>query len=104
MIRLSGLQVKDESNPNGDIEIKYTGLRPGEKLYEELLIGDNVLETDNQMIMRAQEDMLTWNELRLILDKLEVAIDDCNQKKLRELLIKAVPEFRPQCIISDSLN
>jgi FlaA1/EpsC-like NDP-sugar epimerase len=103
MIRLSGLQVKDESNPNGDIEIKYTGLRPGEKLYEELLIGDNVLETDNQMIMRAQEDMLAWNELRLILDKLKVAIDDCDQKKLRELLIKAVPEFKPQCEINDLL-
>jgi FlaA1/EpsC-like NDP-sugar epimerase len=103
MIRLSGLQVKDESNPNGDIEIKYTGLRPGEKLYEELLIGDNVLETDNQMIMRAKEDMLAWNKLRLILDKLEVAIDDCDQKKLRELLIKAVPEFKPQCEITDAL-
>jgi FlaA1/EpsC-like NDP-sugar epimerase len=103
MIRLSGLQVRDDSNPNGDIEIKYTGLRPGEKLYEELLIGGNVTETDNQMIMRAREDMLTWNELRLILDKLEVAIDDCDQKKLRELLIKAVPGFKPQCEITDAL-
>jgi hypothetical protein len=47
--------------------------------------------------------MLAWNELRLILDKLKVAIDDCDQKKLRELLIKAVPEFKPQCAITDAL-
>ena len=58
MIKLSGLEVKDESNPDGDIEIKYTGLRPGEKLFEELLIGDNTIETDNALIMRAREDML----------------------------------------------
>ena len=103
MIRLSGLEVKDESNPNGDIEIKYTGLRPGEKLYEELLIGDNVSETDNPMIMRAQEDMIEWNELKLILDELEVAIKKCDQHKLRELLIKAVPDFKPQCEITDIL-
>ena len=103
MIRLSGLEVKDESNPNGDIEIKYTGLRPGEKLYEELLIGDNVSETDNPMIMRAQEDMIEWNELKLILDELEVAIKKCDQPKLRELLIKAVPDFKPQCEITDIL-
>ncbi len=103
MIRLSGLQVKDETNPNGDIEIEYTGLRPGEKLYEELLIGDNVSRTDNPMIMRASEHMLAWDDLKLILDELEVAVDECNQQKLRELLIKAVPEFKPQCGIEDVL-
>ena len=70
MIRLSGLKVKDKLNPNGDIEIRYTGLRPGEKLYEELLIGDNVSETSNPMIMRAKEEMLAWDELKLILDGL----------------------------------
>jgi len=58
MIRLSGLEVKDEAHLDGDIEIKYTGLRPSEKLYEELLIGDNVSDTDNPLIMRAQEEML----------------------------------------------
>jgi FlaA1/EpsC-like NDP-sugar epimerase len=103
MIRLSGLEIKDESNPNGDIEVKYIGLRPGEKLYEELLIGDNVSETDNPMIMRARENMLEWNELKLILDELEVAIQKCDQQKLRELLIKAVPDFKPQCDIQDIL-
>jgi FlaA1/EpsC-like NDP-sugar epimerase len=103
MIRLSGLEVKDESNPDGDIEIKYTGLRPGEKLYEELLIGDNVSETDNPLIMRAQEDMLAWDDLEPILDDLQIAITDCDQKKLRELLIQIVPGFKPQCEITDVL-
>ena len=103
IIHLSGLQVKDSDNLNGDIEIKYTGLRSGEKLYEELLIGDNVIGTDNPMIMRAQEDMMAWGKLKLILDELEVAVNDDNQKKLRALLIKAVPEFKPQCDIKDLL-
>mgnify|MGYP006415495209 CR=1 FL=1 len=103
MIHLSGLNVKDETNPDGDIEIKYTGLRPGEKLYEELLIGDNVSETDNPMIMRAQENMLAWDDLKSIMDGLELAIEKCDQQMLRELLIKAVPEFKPQCGIEDIL-
>ena len=103
MIRLSGLEVKDESNPDGDIEIKYTGLRPGEKLYEELLIGDNVSDTDNPLIMRAQEDMLAWDDLEPILNDLQIAITGCDQKKLRELLIQIVPGFKPQCEITDVL-
>jgi len=103
MIRLSGLEVKDEEYPEGDIEIKYTGLRPGEKLYEELLIGDNVSSTDNPLIMRAQEDMLDWSELTPILDDMREAIDDCDQEKLRALLIKLVPGFKPQSEIVDVL-
>jgi FlaA1/EpsC-like NDP-sugar epimerase len=103
MIRLSGLEVKDESHPNGDIKIKYTGLRPGEKLYEELLIGGNVSDTDNPLIMRAQEAMLAWDELKPVLDDLSNAIDECDQKKLRELLIQIVPGFKPQCEITDVL-
>jgi FlaA1/EpsC-like NDP-sugar epimerase len=103
MIQLSGLEVKDESNPNGDIEIQYTGLRPGEKLYEELLIGDNVTETENPLIMRAEEDMLPWDELEPILNSLEVAIKDCDHEKLRKVLIQAVPGFKPQCEIMDVL-
>ncbi len=103
MIRLSGLEVKDESYPDGDIEIKYTGLRPGEKLYEELLIGDNVSSTVNPLIMRAQEDILAWGELEPMLNDLDTAVTNCDQKKLRELLIKIVPDFKPQCNISDIL-
>jgi FlaA1/EpsC-like NDP-sugar epimerase len=103
MIHLSGLEVKDESHPDGDIEIKYTGLRAGEKLYEELLIGDNVSETDNSLIMRAQEDMLAWDELKPVLDELHGAIESCDHERLRKLLIQIVPDFKPQCGISDLL-
>jgi len=104
MIHLSGLEVKDDVHPNGDIQIKYTGLRAGEKLYEELLIGDNVSETDNPLIMRAQEEMLAWDELKPVLDELNGAIESCDHEKLRKLLIKIVPDFKPQCEISDILH
>ena len=103
MIHLSGLQVKDESHPEGDIEIKYTGLRAGEKLYEELLIGDNVSETDNPLIMRAKEDKLNWDNLKLLLENLRVVNDSDDHEKLRNLLIEIVPGFKPQSEISDIL-
>jgi FlaA1/EpsC-like NDP-sugar epimerase len=103
MIHLSGLEIKDESHPDGDIELEYTGLRPGEKLFEELLIGDNVKDTDNPLIMRAEEESLSWNELNPVLEKLNNAITDCNQKSLRSLLVQIVPGFKPQCDISDIL-
>ena len=103
MVHLSGLQIKDKLNLDGDIEIQFTGLRPGEKLYEELLIGDNVSETDNPMIMRAEEEMLAWDDLKLILDEMEQAIDSGDQDKLRQLLIEVVPGFKPQCDIADIL-
>jgi len=104
MIRLSGLEIKDKLHPRGDIEIKFTGLRPGEKLYEELLIGDNVFETDNPKIMRAQEEMLAWDDLKLIINELKQAVDSNDQEKLRHLLIKAVPGFKPQSDITDFLH
>ena len=70
-IRLSDLEVKDEFNPHGDIEIKCTGLRPGEKLYEELLIGDDVQKTNHKRIMTAQEIMLPWPKLNEIIEQLD---------------------------------
>jgi len=103
MIILSGLEVKNKSNPNGDIEIHYTGLRPGEKLFEELLIGSNVASTDNPLIMCAKEEMLEWNILKPILDELDKATKDRNYKEIRKLLINLVPEFEPQCEIADLL-
>ena len=103
MIHLSGLQVKNELNPNGDIEIKYTGLRAGEKLYEELLIGDNVSKTANPLIMRAKEDKLNWDNLKLLLENLRVVNDSDDHEKLRNLLIEIVPGFKPQSEISDIL-
>ena len=103
MIQLSGLQVLDKDNLDGDIEIKCTGLRPGEKLYEELLVGDNISQTDNLLIKRAEESMLDWQDLKPILDQLKEAINNSDQEKVRELLIEAVPEFKPQCDIADLL-
>jgi FlaA1/EpsC-like NDP-sugar epimerase len=104
MIRLSGLQVKDDLHPHGDIEIKYTGLRAGEKLFEELLIGDNVSETENPLIMRAKEHKLKWEELKLLLDKLVLANDNYDHNTVRDLLIEIVPGFKPQTEISDILH
>ena len=103
MISLSGLKLKDEFNPDGDIEIKYIGLRPGEKLNEELLVGDNTSETDNPLIMRAEEDMLSWDGLKPILETLKKETQDCDQEKIRELLMQLVPHFQPQCEIVDIL-
>ena len=103
MINLSGLRVKDDSNAEGDIEIKYIGIRPGEKLYEELLIGNNVNKTINPKIMQAKESMLTWDELEPILNDLKEALELNDLLNLRKLLIKLVPEFKPQSDISDLL-
>lgn len=96
MIHLSGFSHKDEENPDGDIEIKFTGLRPGEKLYEELLIGDDTLPTSHPQIMRAIEYALSWDELEPLLFELETAINNENSNVIRSLLKKAVPEFNPQ--------
>lgn len=96
MIRLSGFSYKDSENPDGDIEIQFTGLRPGEKLYEELLIGDNTFPTENTRIMRAAEYALSWSNLESILIELEEAVRMEDVGAIRALLKKAVPEYSPQ--------
>lgn len=101
MIRLSGLTVRDAQNLNGDISIEITGLRPGEKLFEELLIGDNVSGTAHPLIMTAKEVMLSWNELRELLVNLDNACHDCDHKKIRELLRQAPAAFAPTDDICD---
>lgn len=93
MIHLSGLSHRDKENPSGDIEIVYTGLRAGEKLYEELLIGGNCVPTDHERIMRANEKYLTWGELEPILEELEVVATSNDSESIRKVLIRAVPEF-----------
>jgi FlaA1/EpsC-like NDP-sugar epimerase len=103
MVQLSGLHLLDKDNPEGDIEIKCIGLRPGEKLYEELLLGDNTSETDNALILRAEEAMLDWVELEPILDQLYEATKNSDQGKVRELLVKVVTDFNPQCDVTDLL-
>ena len=96
MIKLSGLQVCDESNPNGDIEIKYTGLRPGEKLYEELLVDGDFYNTENKLIMRAEEDMISWDKLEPTLDQIREAAMLLEMEKIDNLLKKLVPQFNPK--------
>ena len=95
MIKLSGLQVLDEDNPDGDIEILYTGLRPGEKLYEELLVDGNFTLTENKLIMRAEEEMITWDALEPALKELREAAVKSDNEKLFQLLKKLIPGFNP---------
>ncbi|MBU2870826.1 nucleoside-diphosphate sugar epimerase/dehydratase [Colwellia sp. E2M01] len=101
IIHLSGFSVKDAKNPSGDIEIKCTGLRPGEKLYEELLIGDNVEGTSHERIMTAHEVMLDWALLSSLLDKLDEACHNFNHELIRELLLHAPTGFNPSDGICD---
>jgi FlaA1/EpsC-like NDP-sugar epimerase len=96
MVRLAGLQVKDEHSPEGDIEINISGLRPGEKLYEELLIGEDVSLTVHPKIMRASEEMLPWNELKEILDGFKEACDVVDFRRVLELLQLGVKDYTPQ--------
>lgn len=104
MVHLSGLQIKDSKQPDGDIEIVFTGLRPGEKLYEELLIGDNVAPTDHPRILRANESTLPWEDIELLLSELRIACGVSDGEKIRELLRRGVHEFEPQCGNQDLLN
>ena len=96
MIQLSGLQLRDEDTPDGDIEIKYIGLRPGEKLYEELLVGGINKITENPLIMRAEEEMIAWEVLLPILNELKDASSRSDHIRIRELLQELVPVFKPQ--------
>ncbi len=101
MVHLSGLEVKSDSAPEGTIEIQQIGLRPGEKLYEELLIGSNVEGTGHPLIMRAQEAEIPWPLLQDLLRKLEAACDRFDYEAVRESLIQIVPGYTPQCGIED---
>ena len=103
MIRLSGMEVKDENNPEGEIEISFTGLRPGEKLYEELLIGENILSTSHKQIFRATEDFLPWQELNVFLERLKEAERTSDQHQLRKILQEVVSGFQPKSGIVDVL-
>nr|WP_178112741.1 nucleoside-diphosphate sugar epimerase/dehydratase [Pseudomonas sp. KBS0710] len=101
MIHLSGLSVRSDKNPHGDIAIEFTGLRPGEKLYEELLIGDNVVATQHPMIMSANEDHLSWDTLKGKLSELLAAIDADDYSRVRQLLRDTVSGYSPDGEIVD---
>lgn len=101
MINLSGLSVRSEKNPHGDISIEFSGLRPGEKLYEELLIGDNVAPTQHPMIMSASEDYLDWDLLKGTLGELISALEDDDYARVRQLLRETVSGYAPDGDIVD---
>lgn len=101
IISLMGLELMDESNPSGDIQLEYTGLRPGEKLYEELLIGDDVTGTQHPRIMTANEVSLSWLDMRSILDSLDKACTGFDQATIRNILLNAPTGFNPSDGICD---
>lgn len=103
MVHLSGLEVRSDATPEGTIAIEHVGLRPGEKLYEELLIGENVEGTEHPLIMRAREAEMPWNELKARLAELDQACSRFDYEMVRELLLRIVAGYTPQCGIEDIL-
>lgn len=93
MVQLSGCTVRDANNPDGDIAIEEVGLRPGEKMYEELLLGDNPQPTDHSRIMHAQEARLGWDELSLMLAELHEAIEAGDTDRAMAVVCRAVPDY-----------
>jgi FlaA1/EpsC-like NDP-sugar epimerase len=86
---------------SGDIEITCTGLRSGEKPYKELLIGSNLMPTQHELIMSAEEDSLSWAEIELFLKKISDAVDSNDVQRSRSLLLEAVSGYLPQCDVAD---
>ena len=101
LIHLSGFSVRSDQHPHGDISIEYTGLRPGEKLYEELLIGDKVSGTSHDRIMSANEVMLPWSSLKVIIENLDVACTGYDLENIRLILMNAPTGFNPSDQICD---
>ncbi|MCC5855532.1 MAG: polysaccharide biosynthesis protein [Idiomarina sp.] len=103
LIRLMGLEIKDANNPHGDIAIEYSGLRPGEKLYEELLIGEDVVETEHPRIMGARELALSWQEVTEYLEQIKVLLSARDIQALHAILQEAPLGFSPVTGVSDIL-
>ena len=101
MVRLSGLEVRDNSNPEGDIEIVFTGLRDGEKLYEELLIGDNVSSTEHKGIMQASEEYLEWEKVEGLLEQLRASIEKRDHELAVNILINNIVGLKLNTGIND---
>ena len=103
MVHLMGYDVKDANSYRGDIAIEYSGLRPGEKLYEELLIGESVTGTEHPKILRAEEETLSWEVLQKLLNRLKTACDSIDLPGVRSALMEAVDGFEPKQEVADPL-
>ena len=103
MIHLMGLEVRDEHGAEGDIALKYTGLRQGEKLFEELLIGDNVSGTAHPRIMRADELSLSWADVQQVLRNIELACEAGDCERIRELLLNSDAGYAPNDGLNDTV-
>ena len=103
MIKLSGLTIKDPKNLDGDIEVKITGLRPGEKLYEELLIGDNPKKTHHEKIQKAQDPFIPFNQLKIDLDDLSALLEDNKVAEVKSMLGRLVTSYQSNSKIVDHI-
>ncbi|WP_255265905.1 polysaccharide biosynthesis protein [Sphingopyxis terrae] len=101
MIRLSGCTVRDDDNPDGDISIEEIGLRPGEKMYEELLIGENPQPTDHSRIMQAHEELIAWPELKAFIGQLSRELDAGDPKEAMAVVRAVVPDYTPSTSSAD---
>ena len=103
LIRLMGLEIKSAEQPDGDIEIQFTGLRPGEKLYEELLIADKPYETAHQRIFKARELSLAWDEVKVFLEEADLACHEFDCERVHELLKRAPLGYAPSDSLGDAV-
>jgi len=103
MIKLSGFSIKDDKNQNGDMEVKITGLRPGEKLYEELLIGNNPQKTHHEKIQKAQDSFIPFDKLKLDLDNLYSLLSDNNVLEVKRTLKRLLPSYKSNSNIVDHI-
>ena len=103
MIKLTAFTVKDNNNPTGDIEVKIVGLRPGEKLYEELLIGDKPEKTYHEKIQKAQDPFIPFNQLKIDLDDLSALLEDNKVSDVKEMLNRLLPSYKSNSKIVDHI-
>jgi len=101
MILLSGLTARDDNNAEGDIAIEYTGLRAGEKLYEELLVGNNCTGTQHPRIMRAEEEFISWEDAQKLLKKISAYCESQNHEELRNVILNSPANYSPTSEVSD---
>ena len=104
MIKLSGLTVKDDKNLQGDIEIKIIGLRPGEKLYEELLLGDNPQKTYHEKIQKTQDPSIPFDQLKIDLENLSILLENNKIADVKETLNRLLPSYQSNSEIVDHIH